>query len=102
MELTETDDYVIYCDILIFKPKFNKPTDEYAELIQNYTQIIFSNYIDLEILLKTNNAYLDKYHNKFKHNEFNKPFQLEIQPNKLTYLIFGHNFNLYNKNDCDN
>ncbi len=44
------NNYMIHDDILIFKPKFNKPIDEYATLIQNYTRIIFSNYEDLEIL----------------------------------------------------
>ncbi len=89
MELIETNDYTICNDTLIFKPEFNKRIDKYADLIQNYTQIIFSNYEDLEALFETNRC-LSKYINKFKQNQFNKQFKLN---QNLTHLTFGHNFN---------
>ncbi len=91
-ELIEMRDYAIYDDILIFKPKFNKPVDEYANLIQNYTQIIFSNYTDLKIISKTNNKYEYKYEysNKYNCNKFNQKIQLNPE---LTHLTFGNDFN---------
>ena len=66
IKLIETRDYWINDDTLIFKPEFNKPINEYADLIQNYTRIIFSNYTDLKILFETNNEYIDEYKTTFK------------------------------------
>ncbi len=93
MELTKTHDYAIYGDVLIFKSEFNKPIDKYANLIKNYTQIIFSNYEDLKLLFETNNNHNYKYNSKFKQNQFNQPIQLNELLNKLTHLTFGFKFN---------
>ena len=45
------EDYWIYEDSIIFKPEFDKPLDDYIEIISNYKKLIFSNYDNLEIFL---------------------------------------------------
>ena len=43
--MSETSDYWIYNnEILVFKPEFNKPLEEYYDIISHYNKIIFSNY----------------------------------------------------------
>jgi hypothetical protein len=66
-------DYWIYEDKFIFKPKFNKSIDKYADIIKNYSQLIFSNYDNLEIYIGTNNEYLDKYNKNYTVSKFNQP-----------------------------
>ena len=44
--------YWIYNNKFIFKSEFNEPIDNYLHIIKNYSQLIFSNYNDLDILLK--------------------------------------------------
>lgn len=51
----ETLDYWIYEDKLIFKPYFNKPIENYTHLISKYNKLIFSNFCDFHISIKTNN-----------------------------------------------
>ena len=53
--------YWICEDKFIFKPEFNESIDKYIDIIKNYSQLIFSNYDDLEICIETNNKYLDEY-----------------------------------------
>ena len=56
MLIQETENYWIWKDnTLIFKPKFNKPLDNYINIIKNYDKLIFSNYCDIAICIKTNN-----------------------------------------------
>ena len=43
------EDYWIYEDKFIFKPHFNKPIDKYVGVIKNYSQLIFSDYDDINI-----------------------------------------------------
>ena len=88
------DDYWSYDDKFIFKPKFNESIDKYVNTIKNYSQLIFSNYDDLEICIETNNKYLDKYRNNYKHSTFNKPLSNSLSNlNSLTHLTFGSYFN---------
>jgi len=58
---------------LIFKPEFNEELDEYYDIINKYNKIIFSNYYDPLIAIKTNNKYNRNYKdNKYVQNKFNK------------------------------
>jgi hypothetical protein len=54
--IEETKDYWIFESKLIFKPNFNSKLDDYYEIIKKYNELIFSNYMDLEILLKTSRS----------------------------------------------
>ena len=84
----ETQDYWIRDNILIFKPKFNKPINN--NLIHNYNQIIFSNYIDPLIAIKINNKYCQKFEKYWEGNKFKKSFK----PHRnITHLTFGFMFN---------
>ncbi len=60
--MKETDDYWIVDNKLIFKPKFNLPTDKYYDLISSHDTLIFSNYNYPQICIETNNEYKTKYY----------------------------------------
>ncbi len=64
--------YWIYEDKFIFKPSFNEPIDKHIDIIKNYSQLIFSNYDNLESCIKTNNEYLNKYDMNFRQSTFNQ------------------------------
>ena len=51
--------YWIITDTIIFKPEFNNELDGYIEIISQYKKLIFSNYNEPEITIKTNNIYKD-------------------------------------------
>ena len=88
------NDYWIYDDKFVFKPKFNESIDKYIGVIKNYSQLIFSDYDDLEICIETNNKYLSKYNKNFKFSKFNKPLSNSLDNlTLLTHLTFGINFN---------
>ena len=53
--------YWIIADTIIFKPEFNENLDVYKEIISQYPKLIFSNYCDPKITIKTNNNYNIKY-----------------------------------------
>ena len=108
----ETEDYWIWNEnTLVFKPEFNKPLDNYIDIIGKYNNLIFSNYNDFKIYKETNNIYkieFDNYYLKSKFNQevINLPLNLtyltfgwyfnqEVNnlPQNLTYLTFGFNFN---------
>jgi hypothetical protein len=59
--MIETEDYWIQDNKFIFKPEFNEPIDKYYDLISNYNTLIFSNYNDVNICIKTNNLYDNNY-----------------------------------------
>ena len=69
----ETEDYWIWNDnTLVFKPEFNKPLDNYLNIIENYNKLIFSNYIDVKICIEINNKYKSKFDNYFLESKFNQ------------------------------
>ncbi len=49
--------YWIVNNKLIFKPEFNEELDDYYDVISQYNTLIFSNYNDSLVALKTNNKY---------------------------------------------
>jgi len=97
------DVYWIHDDKFIFKPEFNEPIDKYVGVIKNYSQLIFSDYDDLEIYIETNNKYLDKYDKNYKESKFNHLLiKTLISLTSLKHLTFS---NLYDKllsNSLDN
>ena len=81
----ETKDYWIYENKVIFKPKFNGKLDDYIDIISKYNELIFSNYDDCNITIKTNNKYCDEYKQNYKSSKFNQ--QVTI-PQNITHLTF--------------
>ena len=97
------ENYWIYEDSFIFKPEFNEPIDGYIQVIKNYNKLIFSNYNDLEICIRTNNKYFDKYYNNYIKLTFNKSLANSFDNlTSLTCLTFGHTFNQSLANSLDN
>ena len=86
----ETKDYWIYDNKVIFKPNFNNKLDNYLDIISKYNELIFSNYNDCSITIKTNNIYCNKYKQNYKESNFN---QQVIIPQNITHLTFGFYFN---------
>ena len=70
------------------KPEFNKELN--YDLISKYNKIIFSNYNNLEICVKTNNLYDCNYKNNYSNSNFNQKVKL---PKSLTHLTFSCEFN---------
>src|SRR3990167_1427749 len=84
--------YWIYENKVIFKPDFNDKLDDYIDIISKHNELIFSNYDDCIITIKTNNKYCEeyyKYDKKYKISKFNK---LVIIPQNVTHLTFGSYF----------
>ena len=86
----KTKDYWIYKNKIIFKPYFNRKLYNYQNIISIYDELIFSNYDDYNITIKTNNKYYDEYEKNFKYSQFNKQI---IIPENVTHLTFGFYFN---------
>src|SRR3990167_8635405 len=86
----ETIDYWIYENKIIFKPEFNNKLDDYVNIISKYNELIFSNYDNYNITIKTNNQYCNKYRKNYKNSNFN---QQVIIPQNVTHLTFGSRFN---------
>ena len=97
------DVYWIYEDKFIFKPEFNESIDKYVDVIKNYSQLIFSDYDNLQIFIKINNKYLPKYDKNYKESKFNHLLiKTLISLTSLKHLTFS---NLYDKllsNSLDN
>ena len=68
----ETKDYWIYKNKIFFKPNFNDKLDNYLDIITNYNEIIFSNYDNYNISIKTNNKHFYKYHKNYESSNFNQ------------------------------
>jgi hypothetical protein len=49
--------YWIYEDIFCFKSNFNEVINDYVEIIKDYKSLIFSNYTDFKICIRTNNLF---------------------------------------------
>ena len=82
--------YWIVDETLIFKPEFNEELDNYYNVISQYNKIIFSNYNDPEITIKTENKYNCEHNDKYKKSIFNKKLKLT---KNITHLSFGDCFN---------
>ena len=82
--------YWIVDDKLIFKPEFNEELDNYYDVISQYNSLIFSDYDDPDITLKTNNRHNNKYENNYKWSNFNKKIELT---SNITHLSLGCYFN---------
>ncbi len=80
--------YWIIDNKLIFKPDFNDELDNYYDVISQHNELIFSNYNDPEITIKTNNKYLI-YHSDYNDSTFNKNI---ILTENITNLSFGDYF----------
>ena len=88
------NDYWIYENSFIFKPTFDKPIDNYIEIIKNYKKLIFSNYDNLELYIKTNNNFKFTYDKQFIRLNFNLPLENSLSNlTNLTYLELGYKFN---------
>ena len=97
------EDYWTSEDKFIFKPEFNEPIDKYVEIIKNYSQLIFSNYDDVESCIETNNLYSIKYRKNYKESKFNKPLGNSLNNlTSLTHLTFGWGFNQPLNNSLNN
>ena len=86
------NNYWIIDEWLIFKPSFNEDLTNYYDVINKYKKVIFSNYNDPLITIKTNNKYKSNYENNYVENNFNKEIDLSNNIN-LTHLTFGDDFN---------
>jgi hypothetical protein len=86
--------YWIIDEIIIFKPQFNEPLDNYSNIISKCIGLIFSNYSDPKITIETNNKYFVNYKDKYKKSLFNQPLSDSLQNlTQLEQLTFGNNFN---------
>ena len=86
------NNYWIVDDLLIFKPSFNEELTNYYEIINKYKKVIFSNYNDPLIAIKTNNKFEYEYDDKHIQSDFNKEIYLSNNIN-LTHLTLGDSFN---------
>ncbi len=75
---------------MIFKPEFNGSFNKYTDLLNKYTHILFSNYIDWKICIEIDNEFKYKYKTQYVNSKFNQPIELN---QNLTHLITGHYFN---------
>ena len=82
----ETKDYWIYENKIIFKPNFNAKLDDFIDIITKCNELIFSDYNDYNITIKTNNKYYEEYGQNYKISKFNKSV---IIPQNVTHLTFG-------------
>lgn len=83
-------EYWIIDDKLIFKPEFNKELYSYYDVISQHNTLIFSNYDNPEMAIKTNNKNTNDYRKKYKYSKFNKKIKLT---GKVIYLSFSDCFN---------
>src|SRR3990167_1116873 len=88
--MMETEDYWIYENKIIFKPDFNTKLDDYFDIITKYNELIFSNYDDCDITIKTNNIWCYEYMKNYKSSMLNQQI---IIPKNVTHLTFGYDFN---------
>ena len=86
------NNYWIIDEWLIFKPSFNEDLTNYYDVINKYEKIMFSNYNDPLIAIKTNNEWNREYLNNYIESDFNQKIDLSNNIN-LTHLTFGYYFN---------
>src|SRR3990167_5182951 len=82
--------YWIYENKIIFKQNFNDKLDDYIDIISKHNELIFSDYDDYTITIKTNNKYCKEYYYNHIRSQFNQ--QVTI-PQNVTHLTFGYYFN---------
>ena len=82
MNKMETTDYWIYENKIIFKSNFNDKLDNYLNIISKCDELIFSNYDDFTITIKTNNKYRFEYIGNYTRSNFNKQV---IIPENVTH-----------------
>lgn len=70
------NNYWIHEKSLIFTPDFDEPLNKYFGLIKKSNKLIFSNYNDLDVCIKSNNCFSDNLNN-YNKSKFNKKFQYE-------------------------
>jgi hypothetical protein len=81
------NNYWIIDDWLIFKPEFNKKLDEYYNIINKYSKIMFSNYDEpLIYLFETNNKIIMINYNNYFKAIFNNEIDLSNNIH-LTHLF---------------
>ena len=88
--MIETSDYWIQDNKFIFKPEFNSSNEVYVNLISESSELIFSNYDDVNICAKTKNKYEEKYKKNYQYSKFNRQVEL---PENFTLITFGLKFN---------
>jgi hypothetical protein len=89
----QNNKYWISDDKFIFTPNFSDPLDEnLLHLIRGYKKLIFSDYDNSNITIKTNNKYEDEYFRNYSMSQFNQPID-GLMDSKLTHLVFGYSFN---------
>ena len=88
-------DYWIYEDSFIFKPEFNGSLDNYIDIISNCGKLIFSNYDDVKVCIKTNNKFDDNYRENYNRSKFNQQISGGVfdKLTQLQQLTFGFYFN---------
>ena len=73
----ETKDYWIYENKIIFKHNFNAKLDDYIDIITKCNEIIFSNYDNYDIIIKTNNKFCHEYKHNYKYiDDFKDKFDI--------------------------
>jgi len=82
----EYENYWVYNNKIIFKPKFNEPIKNYIEDISKCNDLIFSNHNLTESILKTNKIY-DEI---FTGSQFNQNIILH---KSIQNLSCGYKFN---------
>ena len=82
--------YWVHDDKIIFQPSFDNNKFKHLKIIKKYKCLIFSNYNDFNISLKTNNEYVFEYDKFYYRSCFNKKIYL---PENLLLIYFGFYFN---------
>lgn len=86
----EPCDYTLTNSILVIHRNVNKPINLNLS-DRKFTQLIFSNYININDCIETENDYKSIY-DDFFDSEFNNSVELENN-SQLTHLCFGYKFN---------
>ncbi len=63
--------------------------DDYINLISKCNKLIFSNYNNFDICIRTDNKYNEKQYINYIYSQFNQLLKL---PKNLTHLTFGYKF----------
>ena len=95
------NNYWVYEDYFIFKPKFNGLITDYHENIMQYNKLIFSNYDNLESIIS---IIQQKNYEPPDYNcsKFNKPLLNSLDKLiNLRCLTFGYWFNKQLLNSLD-
>ena len=89
------NNYWIVDGWLIFKPEFNEELTNYYGIINKYKKIMFSNYKDPSIAIKTNN----KYSNNLIQSKFNQEIFIPLNIKSLNMCCCNNQYlidNLHN------